>query len=115
MFKNCIFISSNTIACTSPNVKCKAKYDDVEICVPEVHQCDGTFHCEKGEDEENCPGSSQCNVGEFPCNDGNGCVLHAKECDGNEDCSDGSDEMMNCGKKLGLYCAIRFGSNCNCI
>ena len=93
-----IFISSNTVACTSPNVKCKAKYDDVEICVPEVHQCDGTFHCEMGEDEENCPGSSQCNVGEFPCNDGNGCVLHAKECDGNEDCSDGSDEMMNCGK-----------------
>ena len=61
-------------------------------------QCDGTFQCKQGEDEENCPGPTQCNVGEISCNDGNGCVLHAKECDGKEDCSDGSDEMINCGK-----------------
>ena len=93
-----IYIFQNTVACNSPNVKCVAKYDDVEVCVPEVLQCDGTFQCKQGEDEENCPGPTQCNVGEISCNDGNGCVLHAKECDGKEDCSDGSDEMINCGK-----------------
>lgn len=111
-FANFFYYNIIFQACKLPNLQCKSKDSNVEICVPEVLKCDGKFHCQDGSDEENCPNTLRCNLGEFACNDGKQCIQANLKCDQKEDCEDGSDEIIECGNQIKRksyeYCATFF-------
>ncbi|KAH6922711.1 hypothetical protein HPB50_018327 [Hyalomma asiaticum] len=74
--------------CSNEQFKCVAKGN----CVPRTWQCDATWDCRDGSDEQDCHASRTCLEAEFRCEHGGRCIPAAWRCDGDRDCIDGSDE-----------------------
>jgi len=78
-------------------------------CIPSTLVCDGNSDCVNGNDEQNCPATTDSECSGFLCPSTSECIPSAWLCDGDNDCGDMSDEQ-GCPVTTSTQCS---GFTCN--